>query len=231
MLAALLSRALTAAGAGPLLLIDADPSGGLLSAIGEKPGKTLAGVREEIIKSARGADESGKEKLARRLDYMVMEALQERKGYALLSLGRAADSRCFCPANTLLRDAVDFLAGSFSSILIDAEAGLEQIQRQVTRNVSLVIAVTDGTARACDTIAAMSGMLGGRKLSAVANRIPDGAEIPLPVGIELIGDLPEDPAVGKFDREGRPLWELPEDSPAVVAAAVLARRIFRLTEV
>ncbi|MFC1474448.1 ArsA-related P-loop ATPase [bacterium] len=228
--AALLSRAMIASGGGPLLMIDADPAGGLFSAIGEKTGKTLAGVREELIGSAREAGGAAKDELARRLDYMVMEALVERKGYALLAMGRSKDSRCFCPANTLLRDAVDVLAGSFRTVLIDAEAGLEQIQRRVTRNVSLTLAVTDGSVRSANTIEAIAGMLEGKTLVVLANRIPEEAEIPLPVGIDLIGDIPEDPALAEFDREGRSLWELPDDNPAVVAASAVADVITKISD-
>ena len=43
---ALLARALAAAGVQPLLLVDADPVGGLTSAIGERAVETLSGVRE-----------------------------------------------------------------------------------------------------------------------------------------------------------------------------------------
>jgi len=54
---ALFARALKTAGVKPLLLIDADPAGGLVSAIGERVENTLAGVREKLIASARQADE------------------------------------------------------------------------------------------------------------------------------------------------------------------------------
>jgi len=50
---ALFSRVLIEQGLTPLLLVDADPVGGLTSAIGEKAVNTLAGVRDRFIGEAR----------------------------------------------------------------------------------------------------------------------------------------------------------------------------------
>ena len=65
---ALFARALKAAGVRPLLLIDADPAGGLVSAIGEKVENTLAGGRDKLIASARKADNNTHHDLGQQLD-------------------------------------------------------------------------------------------------------------------------------------------------------------------
>jgi len=36
-------------------------------------------------------------------------------------------------------------------------------------------------------------------------------------GLELVGTIPYDPLVAEFDLKGKPLYDLPEDSKAVVA--------------
>ncbi len=224
-LCAMLARALREEGVSPLLLIDADPAGGLVSAVGEKVGKTLAGARQAMIESARKGDAKEKERLARDLDYLVMEALVERDGYALLAMGRMDEKGCFCPANTLLREAIDLLVTPFAFVLIDAEAGLEQISRQVTRRVTRVLAVTDGSSRGRDTVQHILNMVGAEKLAVAANRVPDESGLDLPPGVPLLGVVPEDPMVRDFDRAGRSLWELPSGNPALSAARKLARRL------
>ena len=108
---------------------------------------TLAGVRHDLIRSAREAGDSERMRLAEQLDYLLLEALTERQGYALLAMGHSTEKGCFCPANTLLRGAMDLIAEPFAAVLIDAEAGLEQIQRQVTRRVSRIVVLTDGSLR------------------------------------------------------------------------------------
>ncbi len=222
--AALLARAMIDADIKPLLLIDADPAGGLISVIGEQVPGTLSTVREKLIAAARGADDEDKSQLADRLDYMVMEALQERDDYSALAIGRSTEKGCFCPANTLLRQAIDLLADPFAAVIIDAEAGLEQIQRQVTRSVSLVLAISDGSQRSQDTIGYIAEMVGTDRVAAVANR-SSGDNLKLPGNIKLFGEIPEDETLRRFDREGRPLWELPADNPALEAVRNIVGKI------
>ena len=223
---ALLSRALLALDVKPLLLVDADPAGGLVSALGENVPSTLAGVREELIRNARDADEQQRTALAQRLDYMLLQALAERDEYSLLAMGRTTDSRCFCPANTLLRQALDQLSGAFAAVLIDAEAGLEQIQRRVTQKVSLILVVVDGSRRSMDTLDAIVDLADVQRVAVVANRTMDGAEIEMPEHIQLVGTVPEDNELRTFDKGGRSLWELPESNPAMAAAGEIAERLF-----
>lgn len=219
---ALLSRVLLDAGVRPLLLIDADPVGGLASAIGERAVKTLAGVREHLIATARSADEAEKSRLAVDLDYLVMEALLERDGYSLFAMGHTQEKGCYCPVNTLLRQAINLIVDPFAAVLIDAEAGIEQINRQVTQRVSRIVVVTDGSFRSGDTLRVIAGMVEKVRVSVVANRCREIPAEDLPEGVELVGSIPEDDALSRFDRQGRPLWDLPPENPAVEAARGIA---------
>ena len=219
---ALLARVLLEAGVKPLLLIDADPVGGLASAIGERAVKTIASVRESLIASARTADEADKARLAIDLDYLVMEALVERQDYSLFAMGHNQEKGCYCPVNTLLRQAIDLIVDPFSAVLIDAEAGIEQINRQVTQRVSRILVVTDGSTRSADTLQVIAGMVDKVLVSVVANRSEKTSLGALPEGVDLVGEIPEDDLLRSFDRQGRPLWELPPGNPAVQAARAIA---------
>ncbi|MFH1885471.1 MAG: ArsA-related P-loop ATPase [Pseudomonadota bacterium] len=224
---ALISRAMLDAGVRPLLLIDADPAGGLVSAMGERVENTLAGARARLVAAARGAGDAEKESLASQLDYLVLESLAERDGYSLLAMCRMEEKGCFCPANTLLREAIDLLVGPFAVVLIDAEAGLEQIARQVTRRVTRVVAVHDGSARSADTVGLILDMAPGL-VSALGSRVDTPMGLDLPEGVEWLGAIPEDPELSRFDRERRSLWDLPAENPARLAAARIAERLLAL---
>ena len=226
-LCALLARAFIALELKPLLLVDADPAGGLCGAVGDTPENTLAQVRESLVDQARGAGDNEKKQIADSLDYLVQQALLERADYSMLAMGRTRDKGCFCPANTLLRQAINVIAEPFAAVLIDAEAGLEQIARRVTRDVSLVIAVADGSQRSLDTLAQIHGMLDGAPMAAVFNRAGAQDRWPLPAGVSLLGAIPEDAQLRDFDRAARPLWELPESNPARAAAAGMAQRLLQ----
>lgn len=224
---ALLGRVLLKAGVRPLLLVDADPVGGLASAIGERAVRTIADVRQRLIASARSADEAEKARMAVDLDYLVMEALLERDGFSLFAIGHSHEKGCYCPVNTLLRQAIDLIVEPFAAVIIDAEAGIEQINRQVTERVSRILVVTDGSTRSADTLQVIAGMVGKARIGVVANRCAEEVVGPqvLPAGVEFLGSIPEDETLRDFDRRGRPLWELPEENPAVEASRRIARAL------
>ncbi len=223
----LLARAFLESGPKPLLLIDADPAGGLVSAIGHTAEKTLASARDQLIASARGADDQEINRLAQNLDYLVMEALVERQDHSVLAMGRMEAKGCFCPANTLLREAIDLLAEPFALVLIDAEAGLEQISRQVTRRVTRVLALSDGSARSVQTIDLISQMVDPAIMGVVGNRVSHVDDLALPAEVEFLGIIPEDDWVRQYDRQGRSLWDLPADNPALTAARSVAAKLIR----
>jgi CO dehydrogenase maturation factor len=223
--AALLARAWLDAGVRPLLLIDGDPAGGLLSAIGEAAPRTLADVRAELVAAARDAGQDEKAALADRVDYLALQALVERPDYSLLAIGRSREKGCFCPANKLLREAIDVLASPFAGIVIDAEAGLEQINREVTRHVTHALIVVDGSARSMNALEQLAPMLGDARKFAVHNRETDLPPSPLPVGVEALGAIPEDTLLRLCDCDGLPLWRLPPDAPSVLAAHAIAERL------
>jgi CO dehydrogenase maturation factor len=222
---ALLARAFLEQGTKPLLLIDGDSAGGLVSAIGEKVGETLAGVRENLISAARRAGDSEKMRLAEQIDYLVLEALLERPDYSLLAMGRSREKGCFCPANKLLRESIDLVSEPFALVIIDAEAGLEQINREVTRRVTQVVGITDGSQRSGDILGCIAEMVGKERLSAVANRISRVEDSQVPEGVELLGSIPEDPTLRQFDLEGRSLWELPPENESLVRVQAIARKL------
>lgn len=224
-LTTLLARALHDAGVAPLLLIDADPVSGLTSALGETAIKTLGGIRAELIGTARHGDEEAKRKVADNLDYLVFEALTERSDYSLLCMGRSVEKGCFCPVNTLLRQAIDLVVGAFPITLIDAEAGVEQINRQVTRHVSHAVVVTDGSSRSRDTLSLIVDLLGPDKVCAVANRSSRVDSVAPPSGVRVAGAVPEDEEVRAYDRRGQSLWTLPADNAALHAAREVASNL------
>ena len=224
--------------AGKLLLIDADPAMGLPIALGIKVKRTMGQVREEIIKTARGTDKEKKTKLAGMLDYMVMEALYETDHLALLAMGRTETLGCFCPVNDLLRDAIGTLSQSFDTIIIDGEAGVEQINRQVMRRVDTLIIVSDATSRGIQTAALIKKMVQTdrvikcEKLGLVFNRVQGNEELlkqaAQEIGLQVFGYIPQDENIAYYDLVGKSILELPATSPALSAVNnVVANHILR----
>lgn len=231
-LSCLAARAL----AGPgrrVLLVDADPARGLSAAVGLDPadGRTLGEARDRLVGAARAADGTAAA-LAQAADYHLLEALVEVRGFGLLAMGPGREPGCYCAVNRLLRDGLEALGGGFDHVVIDAEAGLEQVSRQVFRRVDLPLVVTDASlrgAQAAAAIAATAARLGQRRPAGVIfNRVaaPDPALRARleAAGLADLGAVPLDAAVADADRDGRSLLDLPADTPALAAVrSILAR--------
>jgi CO dehydrogenase maturation factor len=218
-----------------LLVIDADPTMNLPATLGVEVKKTANEIREKIIEEARSAGKKEKDLIARSLDYMLFEALIEADRFTLLVMGRPDSIGCYCPVNALLRDGIETLAADYDTILIDGEAGVEQISRQVMRSVDTPIIVSDISARGLKTAAMIRDVIESqkiikyRKLGLVINRVR-GAEDTLRkgaerAGLELFGSIPEDEHITSFDMESKPLLQLPDDSPAYQAAGKILERL------
>ncbi len=234
--AAMLTRVLAEGGkAGRLLAIDADPALGLTHALGMRIEKTMGQVREAILAAARSGIDTEMTEIAGMLDYMVMEALAEDENMALLAMGRSESRGCFCPVNDILRDAIGILSQRFDTIIIDGEAGLEQINRQVMDELDWLVMVTDTSARGLQTVALLKEIVEENKVvrcartGVVFNRVEDNedllAEAAARIGVEVLGFVPQDPAITSYDLVGRSLAELPGDSAALSAVRIIVGKL------
>jgi len=225
---AMTTRVLIESGkAGKLLLIDADPAMGLLNALGINVSRTMGLVREDIIQTARRGKKEEKIQLVDMLDYMALEALNEMDDFALLAMGRTETLGCYCPVNDLLRGTIETLSKSFDTILIDGEAGLEQINRQVMRRVDTLIIVSDATSRGIKTATLIKEMaqnekvLQCEKMGLVFNRVMGNEELlnqfALETGLDVFGYIPHDENIAHHDLIGKPITDLPATSPGLAA--------------
>jgi CO dehydrogenase maturation factor len=218
---------------GNLLVIDADPALGLPNTLGISAQRTMGQIRESIIDTARHGRLDAKEDIINQLDYMVFEALVETNDFAFLAMGRTDAKGCFCPVNILLRNAISSLSKRFDTILIDGEAGLEQINRQVINNLDILIILADTSFRGRETVAHIKKLvvdehvIDCKKIGVIFNRVQSKKNKELlfnfadSLGIEVFGAIPHDENIVSYDFIGRPLLDLPADSPALVALKLI----------
>jgi CO dehydrogenase maturation factor len=112
---------------------------------------------------------------------------------------------------------------------------MEHISRLTTRNVDLLLVVSDTSRRALQTASRINVL--AKNLSVVAGKsylVLNRANevLPDPVRnmikneeLELMGTIPEDSAVYEYDLNGRPTIELPDDNRAVKAAFMIFDKI------
>jgi CO dehydrogenase maturation factor len=222
---------------GSVLAIDADPSANLHLALGLPLQETIGDIREDTLQQVKtGSFPAGTSKQDY-LDYKIYESLVEAEGIDLLAMGRPEGPGCYCAANNVLRLSIDRMANSYDYVVIDNEAGMEHLSRRTTRDVDLLIIVSDPTVRGISIAGRTKDLLAElqtrvRKLAFVVNMAPGGPDLPASLqaavqatGMELAGVVPRDPLVSEFDEAGRPLVELPADAPVSRAVAALAERL------
>jgi CO dehydrogenase maturation factor len=210
-----------------MLLIDADPAMGLATALDVQNYKTIGKAREEIIRQAKIARSEEKSRLSEIIDYLLMEALYETDSYSLLVMGQTNTVGCYCPINSLLRETIATIADNYDVVIIDAEAGIEQINREVTKSVHFPILLTDNSMRgakttvlAKNTIVNSPG-LNPVKTGVIFNRVKQGdadlIKLTKEAGITYYGDIPSDEIIAQRDRKGESALEVPQGSTALTA--------------
>ena len=214
-----------------LLAIDADSAVNLPYALGLNAKQTVAEIRQKIIEDPTARTEI-KDKNIR---IVMEEALEKGDGFHLLVMGRPEGPGCYCSINDLLKYGIERLSKQFDITLIDCEAGPEQVNRRVVNGMDLLIIVTDASARGVRVTDSILGVIRGddsmrhTKTGLVINRLKGDdkliTESAKRWGIEILGRVPEDENITKFDSSGKPLIGLPDTSPSVSAVKDILRKI------
>ncbi len=223
-LAGLLVKYLVHSQKTPVLAVDADSNANLNEVLGVQVEETLGEARENMKK---GQVPSGMTKdifMEMKLEQAVVEA----DGYDLVVMGQPEGAGCYCAANTLLTNFLDRMQGNYPYIVLDNEAGLEHISRLTTKNVDVLLVVSDTSRRSIQAATRINKLaselnIGIGRSYAIINQVKEALpEAMLDVlkegGLELAGTVPADPVVYDFDLNGRPTVEMPKESSSVTAA-------------
>jgi CO dehydrogenase maturation factor len=239
-ISALLLRYLMEEREGAILAIDADPATNLNMVLGMEMGPTVGAIREDMLDMVQtsgalaGSMPGGMSK-QEYLDYQIQMALEEGDRVDLLVMGRPEGQGCYCAANQMLRVIVDRLGKQYDYVVIDNEAGMEHLSRRTTRDVDILLLVTDPTQRGLVTAQHMAEMvpeleIGVSHVHLIVNRLR--GELPAPLaeaiektGLNLIGTVPDDPDMAEFEFTGRPLLELPDETTVYQAVQEIAQKV------
>jgi CO dehydrogenase maturation factor len=223
--AIMISR-MIARGCRPILAIDADPNTNLDAALGIGIEKTIGGIREEAKQYANLGMASGIDK-KRLLDLKITESLVECRDFDLIAMGRSEGAGCYCYANNILKDAIQQMASQYPYVMLDNEAGLENLSRRIVQAVDLMIMVTDPSVRGMDTVRRLHGLtkemgIVYNHLAVVINRLrrnelPGYADTLIrSVDAGFVLALPEDEAIIRLSEEGISLAGLAPDNPVAL---------------
>jgi CO dehydrogenase maturation factor len=217
----------------PVLAVDADSNANLNEVIGLEFSETIGNSREEMKK---GKVPSGMTKDVF-MEMKLQQAIVEADGFDLVVMGQPEGAGCYCAANSLLTRFLERLTDNYPYIVMDNEAGMEHISRLTTKNVDVLLLVSDTSRRGLQAAIRINDLakdlnIGVGKSYLIINQfkdaLPDSAlQLLDESDLELAGTIPEDKTVYEYDLKGRPTIEMSEDSQTIKEAFKIFEKIIK----
>lgn len=214
-----------------ILAIDADPAVGLSTALGIDVKMTIDDIRKEIVETVEDGQTKAAIELLGDARYKIFDALVETDGFAFIAVGRPESAGCYCKINSYLKEVISLISNDFDYVVIDGEAGIEQINRRVMEKVTHLLLVSDASKKGTQVINTIKGVADElvmyEKIGAVINRLPDESVIPYidTQGIPVLSYIQNDSNLAVFDIEGRDITKLPDESNIVKGVEEALKKI------
>ncbi|MDL2237663.1 AAA family ATPase [Christensenellaceae bacterium OttesenSCG-928-K19] len=232
-LAALTVKQLVDQGKTPVLAIDADPNSCLDAMLGVEVTSTIGHARETV------REESEESKISKQelLRMKIQQGLVEAKGFDLIAMGRPEGAGCYCYANNVLKQAIGELSGQYPYVVLDNEAGLENLSRRIVQAVDVLVLVSDASNAGIRTLERLYDLatemdVKYSKLILAVNRTRGGA---LPESAarakeytkadEVIA-LPYDEEIAEYAEQSKAVWDIPEENPVGKAIGEMVKGLF-----
>ena len=84
--------------------------------------------------------------------FHLLDAIVEKGNVSFLAIGRPETAGCYCKVNAYLKQVIEMLCVNYDFVVIDGEAGIEQINRRVMENITYLVLVSDGSKKGIQVI-------------------------------------------------------------------------------
>ncbi len=207
-----------------ILAIDADPAVGLATALGIEVNATVDDIRKEFINQVETGNTNEAVEMLGNAQYMIFDTLIEQPNFSFLAIGRPESAGCYCKVNSYLKEVIKILSENYDYIVIDGEAGIEQVNRRVMEKVTHLLLVSDASKKGIQVIETINRvakeLVMYDAVGAVFNRIP-GLDITQHIDagdIPILAYIPSDETLATCDIKGENIMLLPDDAPIVNGA-------------
>ncbi len=224
--AGLLVNRLIARNCLPVLAVDADPNTCLDSVLGVHAEKSVGSVREDAKRiSSRGIG-TGIDK-QRLLELKIAESLVEADDFDLIAMGRPEGPGCYCYANNVLKFVLNEIISQYPFVILDNEAGLENLSRRIIQKIDLLVMITDPSRLGFETVKRLHVLtqemgIQYDRLAIIVNRVRRN-KLPESItmvkeftGADFVVSLPVDDEIAELAENGRRLTELGGENPVLL---------------
>ena len=233
---ALTARCLGEMGYGHLLIVDVDPDGSLADMLGidlEAEGKkTISEILYDVLEKRLFTKMVGATASEKLEPLLFEDALYEGDSYFdFVSVGVKWSEGCYCVPDRALSEVMERWAGNYDIVLIDSPAGVEHLNRRITKSVGDVFNILDPSKKSFDNAYRSYRLMRELDIEFENYYIVGGYRFPSELEamaekqpFPYLGRVEYDDLVYQYNLEGKPLLELPEDSPAYISVRGILRR-------
>jgi CO dehydrogenase maturation factor len=177
------------------------------------------------VKASPGTDANiSKRELLR---IKLEQALVEAKGFDLIAMGRPEGEGCYCYANNILKNIIVEISSQYPYVVLDNEAGLENLSRRIVQKVDLLVLTSDASNAGLQTLLRLHELacemaLSYGRLALVINRLRDGklpgriTEIRDKTEADIVIGLPDDGEVAAFAETSKSFLEISDSNPVYI---------------
>ncbi len=222
-----------------ILVIDVDPDTNIPDILGIKVNRshTVGGIAQELRERInKGKLEPAFDK-ASYLEGKTFEIIVELEKFDLLVMSKSEGEGCYCFINSAISGILDTIQEGYDFILIDTAAGLEHFSRRTMKDIDDLFIVTDASGMGLKTAERIIELtkeltLQVKKIHIIGNRFSEENEPFLfdhfantGENIDVLGSLPVDPTIQKFNLTGKSLLDLDEMNPAYQKLQAFLKKI------
>lgn len=214
-----------------ILAIDADPAVGLATALGAEVTSTVDDIRKSFITNVENSGAKAAVEMLAEAKYQIADALVEMNNISFLAIGRPESAGCYCKVNAYLKEVISMISDNFDYIVIDGEAGIEQVNRRVMEKVTHLLLVSDASRKGLGVVKTVydvaKELVMFENAGVIVNRMPDmsRADSLDTHGIDLLCCIPDDRAMTLNDMDGLSVFALDASSPVITGIEKALNRL------
>jgi CO dehydrogenase maturation factor len=197
-----------------------------------QPTLTLDDIRVQIAKNIETGQTTQAIELLSEAKFHLLDCVVEKGNISFLAIGRPEAAGCYCKVNAYLKQVIEMLCENYDFVVIDGEAGIEQINRRVMENITYLVLVSDGSKKGIQVISTIEDvarkLTNYKKSGVIFNRtrknFDSDSVTDIPAVLSVIG---EDENQAENDMQGESVFNLSSDSPLLCGAK---KALFSLLE-
>ncbi len=222
----LMARYFGEIGLTPLLLVDSDPDESLAEMMGidlkAEGKKSIADVLAEILEEGKMGRRVGMSPTEKIEPFLFQETLYEGDSFFdFIGVGTKWIEGCYCLPDHSLGQIIAQWSKNYKYVLVDSPAGVEHLNRKITKTVRDVFNVLDASKKSLENAARTYRIMrevgiafdnyylvGGYTFS------PEFEEDARKQPYKYLGRIEPDDQIRRLNIEGKSLMELPPTSPS-----------------